>query len=177
MAAQIGSVLVAGASVSGPHVAEQLRAAGYTGTIALVGAEKHLPYDRPPLSQQVLVGTKAAPDLTFRGRDELDGLDVALHLGLPATGWDGATLNPRRRQQADRRPPGDRDRRPATTAAGPAGAPRGRHPAQPRRRGVAGPVRLARPVHRRAAPHRALDQRPHPGRGDRRRHHRGGARA
>jgi len=92
MAAQIGSVLVAGASVSGLHVAEQLRAAGYTGTIALVGAEKHLPYDRPPLSQQVLVGTKAAPDLTVRGRDELDGLDVALHPGLPATGWDGATL-------------------------------------------------------------------------------------
>jgi 3-phenylpropionate/trans-cinnamate dioxygenase ferredoxin reductase subunit len=93
MAPQIGSVLVAGASVSRLHVAERLRAAGYTGTIALVGAEKHLPYVRPPLSKQVLVGTNPAADLTFRSRDELDGLDVALHLGLPATGWDGATLS------------------------------------------------------------------------------------
>jgi 3-phenylpropionate/trans-cinnamate dioxygenase ferredoxin reductase subunit len=51
------SVIVVGASLAGWRATETLRAEGYHGSIALVGEERHLPYDRPPLSKQVLAGT------------------------------------------------------------------------------------------------------------------------
>lgn len=49
-------VLVVGASVGGLAVAEALRREGYAGGLSLLGAEPHLPYDRPPLSKKVLAG-------------------------------------------------------------------------------------------------------------------------
>ena len=51
------SVVVVGASLAGWRAVETLRAEGFEGTISLVGEERHLPYDRPPLSKQVLAGT------------------------------------------------------------------------------------------------------------------------
>jgi len=51
------SVIVVGASLAGWRATEALRAQGFQGSIALVGEERHLPYDRPPLSKQVLAGT------------------------------------------------------------------------------------------------------------------------
>jgi NADPH-dependent 2,4-dienoyl-CoA reductase/sulfur reductase-like enzyme len=51
------SVVVVGASLAGWRATETLRAEGYHGSIVLVGEERHLPYDRPPLSKQVLAGT------------------------------------------------------------------------------------------------------------------------
>ncbi|HEY6473958.1 MAG TPA: FAD-dependent oxidoreductase [Acidimicrobiales bacterium] len=51
------SVIVVGASLAGWRATEGLRAEGYDGTISLVGLEPHLPYDRPPLSKQILAGT------------------------------------------------------------------------------------------------------------------------
>ena len=47
-------VLIVGASLAGLRAAEALRKRGYAGTITLVGDEPHKPYDRPPLSKQVL---------------------------------------------------------------------------------------------------------------------------
>lgn len=88
----IESVVVVGASVAGMHTAEQLRAHGFAGDVTLVGAEQHLPYDRPPLSKQVLLGTRTQDDITLRARTELDDLGVRLHLGATATGWDGHRL-------------------------------------------------------------------------------------
>jgi 3-phenylpropionate/trans-cinnamate dioxygenase ferredoxin reductase subunit len=52
-----GSVIVVGASLAGLRATETLREEGFTGKITLVGEELHLPYDRPPLSKQVLAGT------------------------------------------------------------------------------------------------------------------------
>ena len=52
-----GSVLVVGAGLGGLRSAEGLRAGGFRGSITMLGAEPHLPYDRPPLSKQVLAGT------------------------------------------------------------------------------------------------------------------------
>jgi 3-phenylpropionate/trans-cinnamate dioxygenase ferredoxin reductase component len=52
-----GSVVVVGASLAGWRAVETLRAEGFHGTISLIGEELHLPYDRPPLSKQVLAGT------------------------------------------------------------------------------------------------------------------------
>jgi NADPH-dependent 2,4-dienoyl-CoA reductase/sulfur reductase-like enzyme len=63
---------------------EGLRRSGFDGQVTLVGAEAHLPYDRPPLSKQVLAGRWDVDRLPLRP-DGLDGLDVELRLGARAT--------------------------------------------------------------------------------------------
>ncbi len=55
------SVTVVGAGLAGLRTVERLRHRGYEGRIVLLGAEPHLPYDRPPLSKQVLRGTHGDP--------------------------------------------------------------------------------------------------------------------
>ena len=49
-------VVIVGASAAGLTAAEALRRRGYDGALTLIGDERHLPYDRPPLSKQVLAG-------------------------------------------------------------------------------------------------------------------------
>jgi NADPH-dependent 2,4-dienoyl-CoA reductase/sulfur reductase-like enzyme len=78
-------LVVVGASVAGLAACEALRDAGWDGEIALVGAEHHAPYDRPPLSKQLLLGTMDAHDLELRGPDELDALELDMRLGRTAT--------------------------------------------------------------------------------------------
>jgi 3-phenylpropionate/trans-cinnamate dioxygenase ferredoxin reductase subunit len=51
------TVVVVGASLAGWRAVESLRSEGFEGHLSLVGLERHLPYDRPPLSKQVLAGT------------------------------------------------------------------------------------------------------------------------
>jgi NADPH-dependent 2,4-dienoyl-CoA reductase/sulfur reductase-like enzyme len=79
-------VLVVGSSLAGVRGAEALRRAGFSGRITLVGAESHFPpYDRPPLSKQVLAGSWQ-PE---QGRLRLDdGMDTELLLGRPAISLD-----------------------------------------------------------------------------------------
>ena len=59
-------VLVVGAGIGGLRTVEQLRTAGFQGRISLVGDEPHAPYDRPPLSKQVLTGEWAPERTTLR---------------------------------------------------------------------------------------------------------------
>ncbi|MQS06243.1 NAD(P)/FAD-dependent oxidoreductase [Streptomyces alkaliphilus] len=49
-------VVIVGTSVGGSRVAAGLRGAGWTGSIALVDPDPDAPYDRPPLSKQILAG-------------------------------------------------------------------------------------------------------------------------
>jgi 3-phenylpropionate/trans-cinnamate dioxygenase ferredoxin reductase subunit len=49
------SIAIVGASLAGTRAAQSLRKRGFDGRITLIGAERHLPYDRPPLSKSVLV--------------------------------------------------------------------------------------------------------------------------
>ncbi|WP_424862787.1 NAD(P)/FAD-dependent oxidoreductase [Streptomyces sp. MMS24-I29] len=72
-------VVVAGASMAGLRAAEQLRAAGWDGPITLVGDEPHMPYNRPPLSKEVLAGKASFDSLAFRPR--ADVCDVQWRLG------------------------------------------------------------------------------------------------
>lgn len=51
-----GRVVVVGASLAGLRAAEALRAEGFTGSLTMIGDEVGEPYDRPPLSKQVLTG-------------------------------------------------------------------------------------------------------------------------
>ena len=80
------SVVIIGAGIAGVRTAERLRESGYTGAITLVGAELDPPYDRPPLSKQVLRGEREL--VLLRPADGYDAIGVELRLGVRATGVD-----------------------------------------------------------------------------------------
>lgn len=85
-------LVVVGASLAGIRAVEAARKAGHQGAVTLVGAERHLPYDRPPLSKAFLDDTGEGPaDPRFRTEEHLrDELGVELRLGVPATSLDTA---------------------------------------------------------------------------------------
>jgi NADPH-dependent 2,4-dienoyl-CoA reductase/sulfur reductase-like enzyme len=77
-------LVVVGASLAGLRAVEAARRKGFDGAVTLVGAEPHLPYDRPPLSKEFL--TETTDPAFFRTEDSLRSeLDVDLRLGAPAT--------------------------------------------------------------------------------------------
>ena len=82
-------VVVVGGSLAGLRAAEELRTQGYEGAIAVVGDEPHRPYDRPPLSKQVLAG-KQEPEATALAPavGTLEDLAIDWRLGERATGLD-----------------------------------------------------------------------------------------
>jgi 3-phenylpropionate/trans-cinnamate dioxygenase ferredoxin reductase subunit len=77
-----------GAGLAGLRTVERLRHRGYVGELTLLGAERHLPYDRPPLSKQVLRGERE--ETRLRSADELAGLEVDARLEQSATGLNVA---------------------------------------------------------------------------------------
>jgi NADPH-dependent 2,4-dienoyl-CoA reductase/sulfur reductase-like enzyme len=85
-------LVVVGASLAGLRAVEAARKAGFAGGITLIGAERHLPYDRPPLSKDFLDATAPGVELSipfFRSDDVFaDELRVELLLGSPATSLD-----------------------------------------------------------------------------------------
>jgi NADPH-dependent 2,4-dienoyl-CoA reductase/sulfur reductase-like enzyme len=80
-------IVVVGASLAGLRAAEELRRLGFAGTLTLMGAEPHLPYDRPPLSKEFLAGNADAAALALR-RQPYEELELELRLGVRATGLD-----------------------------------------------------------------------------------------
>jgi 3-phenylpropionate/trans-cinnamate dioxygenase ferredoxin reductase subunit len=84
MTGQPEHVVIVGAGLGGLRTAQQLRSAGLQGRISLVGAESHLPYDRPPLSKQVLTGEWHPERTGLAEPDTFDELGVRTHLGNPA---------------------------------------------------------------------------------------------
>lgn len=68
----VGRIVVVGASLAGLRAAETLRDEGFAGSLTLVGEEPHPPYDRPPLSKQVLLGRVHAHDVGLPSRREVD---------------------------------------------------------------------------------------------------------
>lgn len=81
-------VVIVGASAAGLTTAEALRRRGYDGALTLVGDETYLPYDRPPLSKQVLAGSWEPEKVLLRDEKTLADLDVRLSLGRAATALD-----------------------------------------------------------------------------------------
>ncbi|MFE1862383.1 NAD(P)/FAD-dependent oxidoreductase [Streptomyces anandii] len=73
-------VVVVGAGMAGVQTAVALREQGFTGTVTMIGAEPHQPYDRPPLSKAVLLGKAegSAFDVDF------EALGLELRLGCEA---------------------------------------------------------------------------------------------
>ena len=81
-------VVVVGASIGGLTAAETLREEGYSGEIVLIGDEPHLPYNRPPLSKQILAGEWEPAQAANRTATELDELAIRVMTGCAATGLD-----------------------------------------------------------------------------------------
>jgi NADPH-dependent 2,4-dienoyl-CoA reductase/sulfur reductase-like enzyme len=81
-------IVVVGASAAGLAAAETLRREGYDGTLTLVGDEPLAPYDRPPLSKQILAAKWEPDRLALRTSDALAALDLDLRLGVAATGLE-----------------------------------------------------------------------------------------
>jgi len=81
-------IAIVGASLAGLRAAETLRARGFDGALTLIGDEPHRPYDRPPLSKQVLQGTVEPEQTFFRKKDGYDALALEMRLGVRATALD-----------------------------------------------------------------------------------------
>ena len=83
--------LIVGANLAGGRAAETLRQQGFAGRIVLVGAEPDRPYERPPLSKGVLVGTREIASAFIQSVDFYAENDIELRLGVRATRLDPAT--------------------------------------------------------------------------------------
>ena len=80
-----GRIVIVGASLAGLRAAEALRDEGFTGSLTLIGDEVHEPYDRPPLSKQVLKGWVPAENTKL---PRMRAIDADWRLGVAATGLD-----------------------------------------------------------------------------------------
>lgn len=84
---EVGRVVVVGGGLATVRLCTTLRRKKFRGTITVVSAEDVPPYDRPPLSKEVLAGTRDEAPLPF----DTTKLDVDLRLGTRATQLDVAT--------------------------------------------------------------------------------------
>ena len=82
------AVTIVGASLAGLNAAEALRREGFDGPVTLIGAETHLPYDRPPLSKQVLAGDWEPERAALTDPEELEEDGIEARLGVRATALD-----------------------------------------------------------------------------------------
>lgn len=80
--------MIVGGGLAAARTAEQLRREDYPGPITIVSDEPHLPYDRPPLSKEVL--RSEVDDVTLKPREFYDERDITLRLGSAAAGVDTA---------------------------------------------------------------------------------------
>jgi NADPH-dependent 2,4-dienoyl-CoA reductase/sulfur reductase-like enzyme/ferredoxin len=80
-----GRIVIVGASLAGLRAAAALRHEGFAGSLTLIGDEPHEPYDRPPLSKQVLGGWVPP---TRTGLPRRDDVEAEWRLGVAATQLD-----------------------------------------------------------------------------------------
>jgi 3-phenylpropionate/trans-cinnamate dioxygenase ferredoxin reductase component len=81
-------IVMVGGGLAAARTSEQLRRANFDGPITIVSDEVHLPYDRPPLSKQVL--RSELDDVTLKPREFYDENDITLLLGSAVTALDTA---------------------------------------------------------------------------------------
>jgi 3-phenylpropionate/trans-cinnamate dioxygenase ferredoxin reductase subunit len=83
-----GRIVIVGASLAGLRAAESIRDEGFNGSLTIIGDEVHEPYDRPPLSKQILKGWVPAENTKL---PRLRPVDADWRLGVAATGLDRKT--------------------------------------------------------------------------------------
>lgn len=81
-------LVVVGGGIAALRAVQTVRSEEYEGPVTLVSAETHLPYDRPPLSKQVLTGDLPAHAPNYHNADYFADLNVQLLLGRRAHGLD-----------------------------------------------------------------------------------------
>jgi 3-phenylpropionate/trans-cinnamate dioxygenase ferredoxin reductase subunit len=81
-------VVILGAGQAGLETAAALRSQGYQEPVTLIGEERHLPYQRPPLSKDYLAGKMAADSLPLRARVYFENHHIDLRLGERAVAID-----------------------------------------------------------------------------------------
>jgi 3-phenylpropionate/trans-cinnamate dioxygenase ferredoxin reductase subunit len=82
-------IVIVGASLAGATAAATLRDDGFDGEIQLIGAETHLPYNRPPLSKGYLRQQERFEDQLVKPADYYAAHRIELRLGMRATAIDG----------------------------------------------------------------------------------------
>jgi NADPH-dependent 2,4-dienoyl-CoA reductase/sulfur reductase-like enzyme len=85
-----GQIVIVGASLAGLRAAEALRDEGFTGSLTIIGDEPHEPYDRPPLSKQILKGWVPAGNTKL---PRMRKVDADWKLGVAATDLDRINRN------------------------------------------------------------------------------------
>lgn len=101
MADQAYTYIIVGSGLAGASAVEGIRALDKNGGILLLGAEKHLPYDRPPLSKKLWFGKKTVGQIFLHDRKFYDENGVSIVSGITATAVDAkqktVTVNDGRR--------------------------------------------------------------------------------
>jgi len=82
------TVVVVGASLAGLRAAEELRHEHHQGPVIVIGDESHAPYDRPPLSKQLLSGKWDVERIHHHTPDAMDALGIEFRLGQRASALD-----------------------------------------------------------------------------------------
>ncbi len=85
---QTHGTVIAGGGLAGQRCAETLRRRGYDGRLRVVCGEPDRPYDRPPLSKEILAGARAGDSLSYRPASWYEDNDVELLGGVSAAGLD-----------------------------------------------------------------------------------------
>lgn len=83
----VPGMVIVGAGECGTRAALALREAGYHGPVTLIGAEAHLPYERPPLSKDALLAERPAPK-TIAGADRFEDAGIDFRPACTATAID-----------------------------------------------------------------------------------------
>lgn len=86
--AGLETIVVVGGSLAGLRGAEALRRLGFSGRLVFVGEEAHEPYDRPPLSKEVLRGDRDPEQIRLAKPEAWEALELDLRLGRRATALD-----------------------------------------------------------------------------------------
>ncbi len=81
-------MVVVGGGLAGATAVEELRDRGYDGEVTLLGAEPHLPYERPPLSKSVLLGEKEPDTTVVRDTGWYADHDVRVRTSADVAGID-----------------------------------------------------------------------------------------
>ena len=88
MATQSHRYVIVGAGLAGVSAAQAIRERDHSGDILLMGAEKHLPYDRPPLSKKLWTGTKTVAQIRLHEENFYAQEGITLALGHRAVAID-----------------------------------------------------------------------------------------
>ena len=85
-------VIIVGASMGGLRAAEALRRFGYAGPITVIGEERHAPYNRPPLSKEVLAAEVSHEAVAFPQRESTADVNWVLHTRVESADLEHGTV-------------------------------------------------------------------------------------